>query len=105
MKEWSPFQRQETQKAARILSLRSKKQVGSENPALDLKAPKITLCSALPFGREELVRILAAVDQYKEEMPSQGGDAQGALAVLFFASLQRDANRRCGQLQHRKARR
>jgi site-specific recombinase XerD len=27
----------------------------TENPALDLKAPKITLCPTLPFGREEMV--------------------------------------------------
>src|SRR6267143_3855338 len=43
-----------------------------DNPAADLKAPKITLCPTLPFGREEMVRILAAADQYKEEMPSHG---------------------------------
>src|SRR4029077_8352272 len=31
-----------------------------ENPALDLKAPKVTLCPTLPFSCEEMVRILAA---------------------------------------------
>ena len=44
----------------------------AENPALDLKAPKISLCPTLPFSREEMVLILAATDQYKEEMPSHG---------------------------------
>jgi hypothetical protein len=43
-----------------------------ENPALDLKAPKVTLGPTLPFSCEEMVRILAATDQYKEEMPSHG---------------------------------
>jgi len=44
----------------------------AENPALDLKAPKVTLCPTLPFSREEMIRILEAVGQYKEEMPSHG---------------------------------
>src|ERR1700683_1843028 len=44
----------------------------AENPALDLKAPKVTLCPTLPFSREEMIRILEAVGQYTEEMPSHG---------------------------------
>jgi hypothetical protein len=37
----------------------------SDNPASDLKAPKITLCPTMPYTREEMMRILAAIDKYK----------------------------------------
>ncbi len=62
-----------------------------ENPALDLKAPKITLCPTLPFSREEVVRILAAVDQYKEEMPSHGIEngrrIRGLVLLLRYSGM------------------
>jgi hypothetical protein len=44
----------------------------SENPAGELKAPRITLCPTLPYTREEMVKILAATDKYLNEMPSHG---------------------------------
>ena len=37
-----------------------------ENPASELKAPKITLRPTLPLTREEMSRTLAAVDKYME---------------------------------------
>jgi len=64
----------------------------TENPALDLKAPKITLCPTLPFGREEMVRILAATDQYKEEMPTHGIEngrrIRGLVLLLRYSGMQ-----------------
>ena len=62
-----------------------------ENPALDLKSPKITLCPTLPFSREEMVRILAATDQYKEEMPSHGIEngrrIRGLVLLLRYSGM------------------
>jgi len=43
----------------------------SENPA-DLKAPKVTLCPTLPYTPEEMRKIYAAIDVYKDEMPKHG---------------------------------
>jgi integrase len=43
-----------------------------DNPAADLKAPKVTLCPTLPFTPEEMQKIYAAIDKYKEEMPEHG---------------------------------
>ena len=63
----------------------------TENPALDLKGPKITLCPTLPFSREEMVRILAAADQYKEEMPSHGIEngrrIRGLVLLLRYSGM------------------
>lgn len=44
----------------------------TENPAGELKAPRITLCPTLPYTREEMVKILAATDEYLNEMPKHG---------------------------------
>jgi site-specific recombinase XerD len=43
-----------------------------DNPATELKAPKITLCPTLPFTREEMRRIVAAVDTYEDEIDERG---------------------------------
>ncbi|PYU54886.1 MAG: hypothetical protein DMG56_26105 [Acidobacteria bacterium] len=63
----------------------------AENPALDLKAPKISLCPTLPFSREEMVLILAATDQYKEEMPSHGIEngrrIRGLVLLLRYSGM------------------
>jgi integrase/recombinase XerD len=62
-----------------------------ENPALDLKAPKVTLCPTLPFDRDEMVRILTATDQYKEEMPSHGVEngrrIRGLVLLLRYSGM------------------
>jgi site-specific recombinase XerD len=44
----------------------------SNNPTIDLKAPKVTLSPTLPFNHEEMRRILEATERYKEEMPNHG---------------------------------
>jgi integrase len=56
----------------------------SENPASDLKSPKISMCPTMPFTSEEMVRILAAVDQYAEEMPSTGKENARRIRALVL---------------------
>jgi len=56
----------------------------SENPASDLKAPKVTLCPTLPFSREEMVKILAAIDDYKEEFPTRGAENARRIRALIL---------------------
>jgi integrase/recombinase XerD len=58
----------------------------SDNPASDLKAPRVALCPTMPFTREEMLRILAAVDKYRDEFPGRGaenGRRMRALVVLL----------------------
>jgi site-specific recombinase XerD len=43
----------------------------AENPPADLKAPRVTLCPTLPFTSAEMLRILAAIDKYKDEFPGR----------------------------------
>jgi integrase/recombinase XerD len=63
----------------------------TENPAGELKAPKITLCPTLPYTREEMVRILAAVDEYLDEMPSHGKEnarrIRGLVLLLRYSGM------------------
>jgi site-specific recombinase XerD len=56
----------------------------AENPASDLKSPKIFMCPTMPFTSEEMVRILAAVDQYSEEMPSTGKENARRIRALVL---------------------
>jgi site-specific recombinase XerD len=44
----------------------------SDNPAIELKAPKVTLRPTLPFDNSQMRRILLATERYKEEMPRHG---------------------------------
>jgi integrase/recombinase XerD len=63
----------------------------AENPALELKAPKITLCPTLPFSNEEMSRILTAAEQYKQEMPSHGIEngrrIRGLVLLLRYSGM------------------
>lgn len=62
-----------------------------ENPAIKLKSPKVTLCPTLPYTREEIVRILAAVDDYTEEMPRHGIEnarrIRGLVLLLRYSGM------------------
>jgi integrase/recombinase XerD len=49
-----------------------------------VKAPKITLCPTLPFSREEVLRILAAVNEYKDEFPTRGADNARRIRALVL---------------------
>src|SRR6267378_4273381 len=91
MERWSPFERQETRTVARILSLRSKTQVGNRKSGTRSEGPEDNSLSSLPFGREEMVRILAAADQFKEEMPSHGIEngrrIRGLVLLLRYSGM------------------
>jgi integrase/recombinase XerD len=56
----------------------------AENPATELKAPRITLCPTLPFSREEVLRILAAVNDYRDEFPTRGADNARRIRALVL---------------------
>lgn len=92
--EWKDGPRSSAKKLERLRAFfrfAQKRKWIPENPALDLKAPKITLCPTLPFSREEMVRILAAVDLYKEEMPSHGVEngrrMRGLVLLLRYSGM------------------
>jgi integrase/recombinase XerD len=53
------------------------------NPALDLKAPKVPNCPTLPFSREDMLKILAAIDKYAE----RAGRANAELLRAFVLVL------------------
>jgi integrase len=63
----------------------------TENPALDLRGPKVTLCPTLPFTREDMVHIHAAVDQYLDEMPKHGKEngrrIRGLVLLLRYSGM------------------
>lgn len=56
----------------------------SDNPASDLKAPKITLCPTMPYTREEMIRILAAIETYKEQFPGRGSENARRMRALVL---------------------
>lgn len=65
-----------------------------ENPASDLRSPKIPAHPTLPFTREEILRILAAIDKYRRLFPSRG--AENALRVRGLVLLLRYSGMRIG---------
>lgn len=56
----------------------------SENPAADLKAPRITLCPTMPFTQPEMLRILAAIENYKDEFPGRGAENARRMRALVL---------------------
>lgn len=62
-----------------------------ENPACDLKPPKVPLRPTMPFMREEMIRILAAIDTY-----SQTAGAPNAQRLRAFVLLLRYSGMRIG---------
>ena len=55
-----------------------------ENPASDLKSPRIALSPTLPFTREEVLRILAAVNEYRDEFPTRGAENARRMRALVL---------------------
>jgi len=66
----------------------------SKNPASDLKAPKVTLCPTMPYTREEVMRILAAVAKYRAAFPTRG--KENALRLRALVLLLRYSGIRIG---------
>jgi integrase len=56
----------------------------SKNPASKLKAPRVTLCPTLPYTREEMIRILAALTKYRDEFPVRGKENAMRLRALVL---------------------
>jgi integrase/recombinase XerD len=63
----------------------------AENPATDLRAPKVTLCPTLPFTQEEMIKILAGTDKYLAEMPEHGKEngrrIRGLVLLLRYSGM------------------
>ncbi|HEV2223874.1 MAG TPA: tyrosine-type recombinase/integrase [Candidatus Acidoferrales bacterium] len=55
-----------------------------ENPTADLKAPKIPLCPTMPFDCDEIVRTLAAIEEYKRQAPSTARNNAQRLRALIL---------------------
>lgn len=55
-----------------------------ENPARKLKGPKVPLRPTLPFTREEMIRILGALDPYVEQTAPRGKDNARRLRILVL---------------------
>jgi len=92
--EWKDGPRSSAKKLERLRAFfrfAQKRKWIAENPALDLKAPKVTLCPTLPFTRDEMMRIFAAVDQYREAMPSHGIEnarrIRGLVLLLRYSGM------------------
>jgi integrase/recombinase XerD len=66
----------------------------AENPAVDLKAPRVTLCPTMPFTSAETLRILAAIEKYKDEFPGRG--ATNARRIRALVLLLRYSGMRIG---------
>jgi site-specific recombinase XerD len=55
-----------------------------ENPASKLKSPKVSLCPTMPYSREEVMKILSAVETYADKMPSTGKDNARRMRALLL---------------------
>jgi integrase len=66
----------------------------AKNPATDLKAPRVTLCPTMPYTREEMLRILAAIDKYRDAFPNRG--KENALRLRGLVLLLRYSGMRIG---------
>jgi integrase/recombinase XerD len=92
--EWKDGQRSSAKKLERLrafFSFAQKRKWIAENPAEDLKAPKITLCPTMPYTRTEMVQILTAVDEYKDEIDERGSQnarrLQGLVLLLRYSGM------------------
>jgi integrase len=53
------------------------------NPATYMKAPKVTNCPTLPFTREEMMKILVALDEYANRAGAACGQRLRAFVLLL----------------------
>ncbi len=84
---WTDGQRSSGKKLERLrtfFSFGQKRKWIPENPASDLKAPKITLCPTLPFTHEEMLRILSAINKYKNEFSTRGSENARRMQALVL---------------------
>jgi integrase/recombinase XerD len=84
---WKDGPRSSAKKLERLrsfLRFAVKRKWVSENYAADLKSPKITLRPTMPYTREEMKRILTAVDDYEAEMPSRARENARRMRALIL---------------------
>lgn len=94
---WKDGQRSSAKKLERLRAFfrfAQKRKWISENPATDLKAPKVTLCPTLPYDYQEMMRILAAAERYKQVTPRHGKDNARRIRALVL--VQRYGGMRIG---------
>ena len=95
--EWNDGQRSSGKKLERLrtfFAFGRKHGWIAQNPARDLKAPKITLCPTLPLSQQEMIRIFAAIEKYKTEFPARG--SENARRMRAFILLLRYGGMRIG---------
>jgi len=92
--EWTQGPRTSLKKLERLRAFfrfAQKRKWVVENPASELKAPKITLRPTLPLTREEMSRTLAAVDKYMEATSSNGMEnacrLRGLVLLLRYSGM------------------
>jgi integrase/recombinase XerD len=56
----------------------------TKNPALDLKAPRVSLCPTMPYTSADVIRIFAATDKYSDEMPATGKENARRIRALVL---------------------
>ena len=85
--EWKDGPRSSAKKLERLRAFfrfaQNRKWV-QENPASALKSPKVSLCPTMPYSREEVVKILAAIETYTDEMPSTGMENARRMRALVL---------------------
>src|SRR5258707_1357469 len=85
--EWNDGQRSGGKKLERLrtfFGFAQKRKWITDNPATDLKSPKVTLSPTLPFTRPEIMRILAPIDKYKDEFQGRGLDNASRMQALIL---------------------
>ncbi len=71
--EWKDGPRSSLKKLERLrafLGFAMKRKWVESNPARELKAPKITVRPTMPFTHDEMIKILAATEEYFRKMPN-----------------------------------
>jgi integrase/recombinase XerD len=58
-----------------------------DNPARKVKSPKITQTQTLPYTQEEMVRIMAALNQYSDPGSRNGRKMRALVLVLRYSGL------------------
>jgi site-specific recombinase XerD len=91
---WEDGPRSSTKKLERLrsfLRFAQKRKWIEENPATDLKSPKIQLRQTMPFTRVEMERLLKACRQYAKESPGRAKDnglrIQALILLLRYSGM------------------
>ena len=85
---WKDGPRSSTKKLERLRAFfrfSQKREWVTKNPASDLKAPRVTLCPTMPYTREAMMRILAAIAKYQDGVSARGkGNALRLRALVLL---------------------